>query len=394
MLSAAAEHIAQDARRTARTRGVRARDHRPAKGAADDPLKHPALRIHAAVARTARRAPHRHPAGRRHRRRCRSLRHHRPTRPVRARRAVDARPGARHRRRPARRATGADRAGGARRSRNVSRCSMPLRRKTSPRCSSACTTWSPPATTLAASLTICCGRCATRFCSPTPAGVPYDGPVDEAAQLGATLGGTWQRRDRARDRDPRAGNRRHSRVSDLLVLEVPRSHHAAKRHAEETLLDRAERLEEKLCERRTRDAARTCSGTAGSTRPPRRSIPRGRCSRAASRRPPPRTEVPDEPPAEPATEAATEMATETASSAIGLDDVVEAWPETLVPQGAAAGCDSRRATDRNRWHGRDRVRRAETAPKRSTTASARKQERSKKRLPRPRRCPALHFAPA
>ena len=60
-LDGGVEHAAEDARGAARARGVRARDHRSAKGAADDPFAHAALRVHAALARPARRPSRRHP---------------------------------------------------------------------------------------------------------------------------------------------------------------------------------------------------------------------------------------------------------------------------------------------------------------------------------------------
>ena len=52
-LGGGVEHAAEDARGAARARRVRARHHRPAEGAADDPLAHAALRVHAALARAS-----------------------------------------------------------------------------------------------------------------------------------------------------------------------------------------------------------------------------------------------------------------------------------------------------------------------------------------------------
>ena len=58
MLSAAASNtLLKTLGGAARARGVRARDNGSAEGAADDPFAYPALRVHAAVARRARRPP-------------------------------------------------------------------------------------------------------------------------------------------------------------------------------------------------------------------------------------------------------------------------------------------------------------------------------------------------
>ncbi len=164
------EHAAEDAGGAARARHVRARDDRSAEGAADDPLAHAALRVHAAVARPARRSSRRHPRPGRRRGRSRdaSTSSH-GARAVRARDALSLLDqalavGGGRPRRPA----GASGFRRRRRSSNGSRCSRRSAARTSRARSSACTISLLAVTTSAASPTICSAPCATRSCKPTP----------------------------------------------------------------------------------------------------------------------------------------------------------------------------------------------------------------------------------
>ena len=188
----------------------------PAEGAADDPVAHAALRVHAALARASSSATSpTSSAGR-------------ASRPT-PRRSTSSPAGPRGSARDALSLLDQALAVGGGRARRRRRCRP---RSAARRSSSALAVLEAVAAEdvagalvgvhelldagprrRAASPTTCCARCATRSCRPNAAGrVPYDGPAEEAAQLAELARGDGQRRARARDRDPRPGDRRHSRA--------------------------------------------------------------------------------------------------------------------------------------------------------------------------------------
>ena len=199
-----------------------------------------------------------------------------------ARRAVDARPGARHRRRPARRATGADRAWrcAVRATSRGARCRCEGRRRRGARRPARHGRRRPRPRRAADDLL---RTMRDVFLLANAGGRAIRRSVEEAAQLARSP------RNLAATPRPCAIEILGQAIVDirgkgfptLLVLEVPRSHHAPRSAREETLLDRAERLEEKPANGAPAipPAPAAAPQAAPATAPP--PDPRGRCSRAA-----------------------------------------------------------------------------------------------------------------
>ena len=279
-LGGGVEHAAEDARGAARARRVRARDHRPAEGAADDPVAHAALRVHAAVGTSSSSATS--PTSS-------AAKASRPT-PRRStsivRRAagsardalslldqalavgggaLDARRGAgRARRRAVRPAAGGARSGRDRRRRRRAR-----RRARAAR--ARATTSRRVADDLLRTLR-------DAFLAANAAGrVPYDGPAEEAAKLAAlaqAMGNALLVRGIEILGQAIVDIREQTVADPRLVLEVAvvRVARREARTSVETLLDRVERLERQLASAaRLGGARRGSGGGAASPRPaPRR----------------------------------------------------------------------------------------------------------------------------
>ena len=187
-----------------------------------------------------------------------------------------------------------------------------------------------------------------------------------------------------------------------LVLEVAvvRIARREARTREETLLDRVERLEQRLGRRRARrragrdraraGAARAGAGRSGArasasaprSRPPAAAAPDRRTAAPTAAAPSRRADAADGPPADPVT--------------FALDDVIEAWPETLgLAEGAGARRHPGRAADRDRERDH-RLRRAEAALRRDQRAlpqGGRRRSRTRSRRASARRrasCCAPH----
>ena len=404
------EHVAEDARGAARARGVRARDHGSAEGAADDPFAHAALRVHAALARRAR-----GPSPRR----ARSRRAWRPTpsRSTSSRAAPAARPAMRCRcsTRPSRSAAGTsttaqvhaalggvpfeqrvavlDAAAERRCRRRVGRCARDAGRR--PRRPPG---RRRPAANAARRVPLCQRR---RSGSLRRSGLRSGAPhrsrgTHRQRRAWCAASRCWARRSStfAVRRSPTRGSCSRSRWCASPDGEA--------RTREETLLDRVERLERQIgsgvVDAAPAGVRRRSRGRAGALAPRRRAPTQwpdagrarrrrqeadgvdvnaeaagGRTGCAAPRRRPkrhPRRRPRDR--AECRRRAVPE-----------LDDVIEAWPaRARRAQGAGARDDPGSAADRHRT-GRDRVRRAAQAfrrDQRRASAARRPRSRTRSRL--------------